>query len=94
MRRSAGSDECGVCDLDHYDDVADERVGASVESSTERRELDHFGLQHAVREEILCLRMRHYFIGLVKSPASSFCGTCLNEYFAREGSRSNTQIMS
>lgn len=94
MGRTAGGDEGHVFNLDHHNDVTDKRVGMSVEFSMERCELDRFRLKRPVCEEILCLRMRHYFIGLVKSPARSFCGTCLNEYFIREGSRSNTQIMS
>lgn len=92
--RAAGLDEVVISDLDHDDDVADECVRASVEFSTEGRELDRFGLERAVREQIFRLRVRHYFIGLVKSPARSFCGTCLNEYFVRDGRRSNTQMMS
>ena len=94
MGRTAGDDEGLVQDFDQDYSVADKRVGVSVEFSMERCELDRFGLKGAVCEEILCLRMRHYFIGLVRSPASSFCGTCLNEYFVRDASRSNTQIMS
>ena len=92
--RAAGLNEVGISDLDHDDDVAGECVGVSVDFSTEGGELDHFGLERAVREQMFRLRVRHYFIGLLKSPARSFCGTCLNEYFVRDGRRSNTQMMS